>query len=554
MVARIDMTPKQFLEHYNAVGSLKGAARRAKIGYTAGRRLWLECARRGWLEKEGPGVKSKAEKKKKAKPAGRVKAMKTHAFEAPAKGKVNRYLLTCAQNNTKLHKPFWNNLLVLAKHYKADIHVARFLYIKQGLGASGDKAADIKREPEETWWDEALTPYLSDERAEIAPGLVWCGEMNILPTAARPLSGLEVYTGRRSGVFPHVKIAMESIASARNEPTKFNYTTGTVTQRNYIHKKAGLKAEFHHCYGALLVEVDDEGDWFPRQINADSAGTIYDLDVCVRAGKVTKGHRVEAVTWGDIHVAEADEATLGMAFDQGGMLDTLRPKQQFVHDVLHFRGRSHHEIKNPHKMFKRFVQGFDDVAEEVRHVGEFIQTALRPWCKTYIVDSNHHHHLARWLQEQNGLADPLNSEFWIAMQQRVYGLMAGEKPVIYLKEALYEVGEDAAIAGVKFLDEDESHVVCGDEHGGIECGMHGDLGPNGSRGSALNFAKMGRRANIGHSHSARIVDGVYQSGTCGTLDPDWSHGPGSWSHSHIVVYPNGKRTIITMWNGKWRAE
>ena len=39
-----------------------------------------------------------------------------------------------------------------------------------------------------------------------------------------------------------------------DEATKFNYSTGTVTQRNYIAKKEGLKAEFHHQYGALIVD------------------------------------------------------------------------------------------------------------------------------------------------------------------------------------------------------------------------------------------------------------------------------------------------------------
>jgi hypothetical protein len=64
---------------------------------------------------------------------------------------------------------------------------------------------------------------------------------------------------------------------------------------------------------------------------------------------------------------------------------------------------------------------------------------------------------------------------------------------------------------------------------------------------------MGRKANIGHRHAPCIVDGVYQAGTHGELSPDWVRGPGSWSHSDIVTYENGKRAIITMTNGKWRA-
>jgi hypothetical protein len=34
---------------------------------------------------------------------------------------------------------------------------------------------------------------------------------------------------------------------------------------------------------------------------------------------------------------------------------------------------------------------------------------------------------------------------------------------------------------------------------------------------------------------------------------DYTKGPSNWTHSHIVTYTNGKRTIVTIYNGKWRA-
>lgn len=130
--------------------------------------------------------------------------------------------------------------------------------------------------------------------------------------------------------------------------------------------------------------------------------------------------------------------------------------------------------------------------------------------------------------------------------------MAGDKTLDYFRLGLWAV-DWRNEKNTVFLHEDDSYVICPDEHGGIECGQHGDLGPNGSRGNIKTFARLGRRTNIGHSHSAGICDGAYQAGTCGELSPDWTHGPSSWSHSHIVTYPNGKRAIITMWNGRWRA-
>jgi len=168
----------------------------------------------------------RAVRKAEENATGRAKAPERVDFGLPAKGKIARYIFTCAQSNTKLHDWTWRNLVALAEHYGARIHVSRFTYkkeaygskaVKPGKGATAADKADL-------WYDKRIEPFISDEGANVAPGLVWCGEMNILPTAIRPLSGMESYTGRKSGIFPHAKIAMESIASHKSEPTKFNYT------------------------------------------------------------------------------------------------------------------------------------------------------------------------------------------------------------------------------------------------------------------------------------------------------------------------------------------
>jgi hypothetical protein len=49
------------------------------------------------------------------------------------------------------------------------------------------------------------------------------------------------------------------------------------------------------------------------------------------------------------------------------------------------------------------------------------------------------------------------------------------------------------------------------------------------------------------------MDGAYGAGVTGKLDMKYNKGPSSWSHSHIVTYPNGMRAIVTMWDGRWRG-
>lgn len=493
---------------------------------------------------------------------GRVGIIERKTMPLPFRDEVHRYIFTCAQSNTFIHEPLWANLLALAEHYKASIHVSTFTYDLGSYGVSSVKKGKAKSEPAEPWYDDRVKPYISDEPILVAPGLIWCGEMNILPTAVRPLSGLESYTGRKSGIFPHVKIAMESIPSGKFEGTKFNYTTGTVTTRNYIQKKAGQKAEFHHGYGALLVEVDSDGNWWCRQLNGDSEGTLYDLTVCAKDGQVSTGHGVKAIQWGDIHrrllsvemqrLLWGERPGIHATSFEGGMLDALMPEHQFMEDVLDFRPRNHHDMKNFHRMYKKYVQGEDDVFAELLQTAGFLRyESYRPWCQTVVVRSNHDAAFDRWLREADYKHDFKNARFFLKAQLAFLdAIHENNDKFLPIEWACREL---QVPENVKFLRQDESFIICPDANGGIECGHHGDKGANGVKGSLAGFAKTGRKVNIGDKHSAGIQDGAYLAGVAGDMDHGYNEGMSSWSNSHIVTYPNGKRCIVTVWAGKWRA-
>jgi hypothetical protein len=83
--------------------------------------------------------------------------------------------------------------------------------------------------------------------------------------------------------------------------------------------------------------------------------------------------------------------------------------------------------------------------------------------------------------------------------------------------------------------------------------MHGHLGADGARGTPSGLNKIGRKAITAHTHSAGIYNGLYVAGTSTEFDMFYNHGPSSWSQSHVVTYPNGKRAIITQYAGQWKA-
>lgn len=544
------LTAAQIPDLYIRHGSLRAIARQEGLHYNTVQRAYARAVQDGLMQPVPMGFKPHAAHKAVVTTQQRVQALKAKRTRHP------RYILTCAQNNTNVHPEVWKSLKLLAEHYGAQLLVSTFLYSKRGLGARNDKA-QLKtpagnrktRDQDEIWFDTAILPYVNNNRVEIAKGLVWCGELNIIPTAARPLSGLESYTGRASMVVPHTHIAMQSIATVGGA-AKLNFTTGTVTLRNYIQRKEGFKAEFHHCYGGLLVEVDDDGHWWVRQLNADSEGTIYDLDVKASGGKVTTGNRVEAITFGDVHVANIDTDVANATWAPGGMVDKLKPRFQIVHDVLDFYSRSHHTIKDPYKKLARHVNGAENVAEEVANVGKFLRKIARKGCQTIVVDSNHDRHLDRWLRENDGRYDAVNARYWSQLNSQLVDFISenGHEPDSLLAFSLRDTPTHA-----KFLNTDSSFILCPQAGGGIECALHGDQGANGARGGIRQFAKMGRRSNVGHSHSAGIDGGCYQTGTKSKLKLEYNHGLSSWTHSDIVTYANGKRAIITFFAGKWRA-
>lgn len=572
-----EITVDEFLKIYLDAGSLRQVEAKSGLSWRQVRNLYHAAIQEGRMDPIPQGNKTREERTSPtlfrddvANPAdlddpviqGQVKATRTPRLPLPPKGKIQRYILTCAQNNTKIHEGLWENLLALRSHFgNTDILISRFTYIKAGLGARGDKAQLTGRGEGtsgagELWWDPRLDPFMSDQRLALAPDLVWCGEMNVLPTAVNPLSGMDIYTGQKSGIFPHVKIAMRSIASdGEDEPPKFNYTTGALSMRNYIQKKAGLKAEFHHCYGGLLVEVDHKGDWWVRQLNADSEGTIYDFNVRVENGVVTTGHRPAGITWGDPHYADADPQAIHTAFAPGGMKDTLKPHTDAMGDILDFKTRPWQSVRDPLSRFKLHVEGQENVEEEVRAAGKFLDWMHRDWCETYASYGNHEDKMLRWIVDEDARKDPVNVEFWLALQREVYRAIRKGYPVGNpLELGLILVAAFPTLARIKFLDDGEGHVICPHASGGIQVGLHGHKGPRGARGSPAAFARMGRKMNCQHFHGAMIVDGVYVAGTLQNLSPDWTKGyPSDWSHSQIVTYPNGKRTIVTFRANQWAA-
>lgn len=484
---------------------------------------------------------------------------------------IRRFILSSAQDGTMPHEQFLSNLEAyrdwLQQHGSCEIMIGPFTY---GKGLFEDHATKSKN----VHYHDRVKPYLVFDRIRMADKIDFCGEMNTLPTATNPLSGFHTYTNDRWGIFPHAKVQLTSVPRMKHLPPKQIMTTGAVTKPNYIPKKAGIKASFHHIYGAVLVEIDADGDFFCRHLIADDSGTFYDLDRKVENAVTTTGHRMTCLTPGDIHVAGIDpvvsRAIFGcwptdeMSLDETGlswsrdwesneepvsMLDILNPEHVFIHDVLDFRSRNHHNIKNAHDRFDLFVNGRESVGNEVSEVALFLHYLGERYADTelYVVDSNHDQALEKWLNTADYRTDPVNAIFFLRNELALYeARLRKDKKHSTFKHAIRSF-DSCDTNRIHFLREDRDPVVIG----GVEHSNHGHRGPNGARGGVASLSKVGGKMTIGHVHSPAMLDGLCASGMSCLIDMGYNAGPTGWSPTLTGQYASGKRTLITLSGSKW---
>jgi hypothetical protein len=465
-------------------------------------------------------------------------------------------LITSAQNNTFIHTELLKTFKVFMEHNDAELMVGTFSYAQKKHERSVKGAG---------WYDQSIREYIKDKPVQLAPDLVFCGELNVSPTAVNPLSGFTGYGRGSSIIVPSVKQHLETTPTQKGLEPRLMYSTGTVTQRNYIQRKAGQKAEFHHIYGALVVELCDDGRWFVRQINAESeTGNFYDLDKYYTPNGVRTGCSIAGLVPGDIHTNHIEiaiaKALFGMdvvrlpkgrmKFDRNNLgtsaMEILRPEHLAAHDVLDFAVRNHHNIDNPHFRFMQHIKAEESIEDEMMNVGEFLSALEYDFCTPVVVSSNHDRALIRYMiaNVRNWAEDPVNAIFFLKTQLELYKAMERRDPdwdpvEWNIKRLCPKVKKTC------FLRQDEQFSIAGSE-----CGQHGDVGPNGSRGAINGFVKLGQKMVVGHSHTAAIKDALFQVGIVCGKNPSYAKGPSSWSWSFCIIYKNGKRTMVTMYIDK----
>lgn len=453
-----------------------------------------------------------------------------------------RFVITSAQNATPIHKSFLAALKVYCEATGAKLLVVPFRY-------HNPTSIWTERDQDNDWWDAALVPHLVDQRVQLCRGLVLLGDIKTQPTAVSPLTGFESLAGPDSAIIGHPKLELTTVATPQHAMAKILTTTGAITKANYIPSKAGKKAEFHHIFGACVVEIGKD-KYHIRQINAASNGSFQDLDT-VYTSTGTHPGTVDALIMGDLHEELVDPNVVAATFTRSdSIVKTLKPKRLVWHDVHEFYSRNHHHRGEVFINYAKHHAGADNVEKALDGTFAFIDKHTPPGVTNIFVPSNHPDALARWVKEADPKNDPENAVFWArtfeAMCLHSKMGKAGATtvdPFAYWGKRKLKCADRSI-----FLNRDQSYTV----HG-IELCHHGDKGINGARGSRAALAKIGVKTVIGHSHSPGIVHGCMQVGTSSYLRLEYNKGPSSWMQTHALIYGTKKRSLIFIIDGDWRA-
>ncbi|WP_296683556.1 hypothetical protein [Flavobacterium sp.] len=441
----------------------------------------------------------------------------------------SRFIFSWCQSETEIHEGFLNNIEKYAEHIDASIHIIAGRY-KNPTSIQSNKNTKAKEKNLNNSWHPRVIPYLDANRHKIHDNLCLLSDVKIQPTASTPLSGLNGMTGLESCIVGHPRVHLKSLPILDGYPHKLLLSTGSVSVENYTDTKSGKKGEFHHTLGFVIVEID--GDSFHiRQVQCEEDGSFYDLKYFVSDGEIMLHSGVEAIVFGDLHLGETNPDILEQSFV---LSDYLKCKDIVLHDVFNGHSISHHERMDPFILMKREADGTDDLDEELSNVIQFFD--LFSEYNFVMVRSNHDEFLDRWLKDVDW-RKTINKKAYL----RLANLLSRDDKSIGIVPMFLSDVKNVTCLGI-----DDSYRI-----NEWECGMHGHIGSNGSRGGVIQFKNLNTKNVTGHTHTPCREDGHCSVGTLTHLRVGYNKGASSWMNSNFVIYPNGKGHHVHIINNKF---
>lgn len=365
-----------------------------------------------------------------------------------------------------------------------------------------------------------------------------------------PTTGLGRFVqGQGSGIFGSPKQNLDYVPVSNVKFPHALMSTGAITLPNYKSTRGNslrtaFIAEHDHVMGGLIIEIQSDQIYHVRQIQADSNGGFCELKggASQQLGFYYQGNRkpqkvTPKLVIGDYHAGEHDLSAEKAWLE---LVKLTKADEVIVHDLHNGISTNHHDENKIVLLARRAREGKLDVAKELAITGSVLNLWTGKVKQVTVARSNHDEFLHRWVESGKFVKEPHNFQLGCKLAEK---MVDGVDPLIY---GLELHGNLKSPEKIRWLNRDEDYKLAG-----IEIGAHGDLGPNGSRGSRASLERSYGKATIAHSHSPGILRGIFQVGTTSWLKLDYNRGPSSWLHCSCVHWPNGQRQLVNSIGGEW---
>ena len=429
--------------------------------------------------------------------------------------KKKRYIISSAQASSPVNIKFLKNIEAYAKFIDAEI----------GIIATRYKNPTSIWKEEGDVWDDAVQCYLTAAHQDLHKNLTLLAALKVQATSPNPTTGIEPFG--KSCIVGSPRIEMRTVPVLPGQEQIFLYSTGSVTVPNFTDTVAGGKAEIHHSYGFTIVEIENEDVVHIRSVSANDEGEFNDLIYRVSNEKVST-EEVDCLVWGDSHFAKKDSrvtnAFRDLCFDLGIKVSVL-------HDVWDSESINVHNLKDPIIQYRLMQEGRNSLDREFKEMKKELSWFEEYMEETIIVASNHDDMLDRALVKSEWKDNLTNAEIFLKCLKLKLAGKASEGIVPYTINKRFK--------NIIALGINDTYTL----HG-VELGLHGHKGPNGSKGSLFTFAKLPFKTIIGHSHSPAIKWGCYQVGLSCKMDHEYNTGLTGWAYAGVTLNRHGKRQMI----------
>lgn len=460
-----------------------------------------------------------------------------------------RFVVTCGQNNTDVNTAFFDTLTKYAHYNDARLIVCPTLYNKNAY-----------RQPDEidaegVHFDPAIVPFMIDHSVMLGGKVFLAAGSNVSPTCRNPLGGYENISQADNVIIPACQIALKVLPALKPNKSRRMFSTGAVTLRNMLNRKAGDTAL--HQNGALIVEIENDKINI-RQIElVPGAAGFYDQGVFfpLNGDILVSGCSPAAVQLGDIHAEHLDSETRDKVLE---FLVAYQPQRVICHDILDFKSRNHHNRGNGSFRFATDLKQ-SSIVQDINKVVSIIDAIAEHCEKVEIIESNHDQALQSYLEAVMANKEPfdsINAEFtysaivamlqtareggrWNALAWACNTFAIHDSFGKSLKGLTYFKRVNFNLASSSVLIENVENT-------------HGHVGTSGARGNPAGYSRLGHPVNTGHTHSPNIIGLCYTAGVCSTsLSMGYNDvGASSWAMAHVVTWPacagqsHGQRQVI----------